>query len=80
MEDKDLLRMYGQRIYKLRTERNLSQTELADLVDMEKGSISRLEAGTENSKLTTLHKIATALGVTLPELLDFPPATKTKKK
>lgn len=49
----------------------MTQQELAVELDMEKSSISRLEAGKKNSKLTALSKVAAALGVNLSELLKI---------
>ena len=44
----------GERIYKLRTEKNLSQGDLADLLDVSRQSISKWE---NNSSVPELEKI-----------------------
>ena len=71
MTEKTLLKKYGQRIKQLRLEKGLSQQELAAVLDIEKSSLSRLEAGKKNSKLYTLYKVAKALEVPLSKLLDI---------
>jgi DNA-binding XRE family transcriptional regulator len=47
----------------LRKEKNLTQSQLADKLGMEKGQISKIENGKFNLTLTTINKIAAALGV-----------------
>ena len=58
------------RIKELRKEKNLSQENLADLVNVDYKSISRIESG-YNFPSRSLMEIAKALNVTLPELFDF---------
>jgi HTH-type transcriptional regulator/antitoxin HipB len=47
----------------LRKEMNLTQSQLAEKLGMEKGQISKIENGKFNLTLTTINKIAAALGV-----------------
>jgi len=61
----------GERIRKIREEKNISQQEIAALCDFEKSSMSRLEAGRTNPTVTTLYKISAALGVTIKDLVDI---------
>jgi len=52
----------AEQVYNLRTQANLSQKELADLVGTTQSAISRLEdADYDGHSLTMLRKIATAL-------------------
>lgn len=46
----------------LRKKKQLTQSELAEKIGMEKGQISKIENGKFNLTLTTINKIATALG------------------
>ena len=46
----------------LRKKKHLTQSQLAEKLDMEKGQISKIENGKFNLTLTTINKIATALG------------------
>jgi DNA-binding XRE family transcriptional regulator len=46
----------------LRKMKQLTQTQLADKLGMEKGQISKIENGKFNLTLSTINKMATALG------------------
>lgn len=46
----------------LRKQKQLTQTELAEKTGMEKGQISKIENGKFNLTLSTINKIASALG------------------
>lgn len=61
----------GNRIKEIRAEKNISQQELADLCGFEGSNMSRLEAGRVNVTLSTLQKVADALGVKIIELFRF---------
>lgn len=68
---KILLQKLGNRIKEVREDKELTQQELAAICDFEKSNMSRLEAGNTNPTVYTLHKIATALNVSLSTLLDL---------
>ncbi len=51
----------GYQIARLRTQRGLTQTQLAELVGTRQPSIARLENGTSQPSLTFLNKVAHAL-------------------
>jgi len=59
-----------ERIRQLRKERGLSQAKLAVMADMDPATLNRLERGTGNPNLKTMHRVADALGV---EIADFFP-------
>ena len=64
----------GNRLKRLRTERALSQAELAELADVSQDLIAKLEQGTRQSaRLTSLTRLANALDVELSELIDNRP-------
>lgn len=64
----------GNRLKKLRTERSLSQAELAERADVSQDLVAKLEQGTRQSaRLTSLTKLANALDVELSELIDNRP-------
>ncbi len=69
--DKSLSYRVGQRIKEIRTEKNISQQDLASKCNFEKSNMSRLEAGRTDPKLSTLKKVASGLGVEINELFDF---------
>jgi transcriptional regulator with XRE-family HTH domain len=61
----------GNRLKKLRTERSLSQAELAERAGVSQDLVAKLEQGTRQSaRLTSLIKLADALDVELSELID----------
>lgn len=68
MNNKQLL---GKRIKELRKAANLTQERLAELIDIETGSLSGIESGRHFPSLTTLEKIANHLDVELKALFDF---------
>ena len=57
------LRMVGLRIREIRTNKNLTQEELAELADISVTHISALERGVKNANLSTFVAIANALQV-----------------
>lgn len=68
--DEPLLTAIGQRIAKLRVEKGLTVTELAEASGFARGYVWRAENGKLNSNATTLARFAGALGVTLAEFFD----------
>lgn len=68
--DQDLLDSVGHRIQRLRTERGLTQRQLAEAVSLEPESISRAEAGAISLSLTSLAGVASGLDVPLADLFD----------
>ena len=48
-----------------------SKKELSDLLDMDDGSLRRIESGRTNPTTTTLLKVAKAFEISVSELLDF---------
>jgi len=60
----------GQRIKKLREDKNIAQQDLAAACDFEKSNMARLEAGKTNPTLYTLKKIAVSLDVPLEKLVN----------
>ena len=71
MTSADLSKILGNRIRKLREERNISQQTLAEMCNIEKSIMARIEAGRTNPTLLTMYKISSALKISLAELVDF---------
>ncbi|HNP32165.1 MAG TPA: helix-turn-helix transcriptional regulator [Flavobacterium sp.] len=69
--DKSLSYKVGQRIKEIRTEKNISQQDLASKCNFEKSNMSRIEAGRTDPKLTTLERICKGLDVDITELFKF---------
>lgn len=60
----------GERIRKLRLERNITLQKLADMIDSDVGNLSRLERGKQGFSEPLLQKISVALRVPLSELFS----------
>ncbi len=71
MEKSVLLKKLGKRITSLRTEKKLSQSDLARLTDKDRQSIHRLEKGEINPSIFYLSEVADALKMKLTDLFDF---------
>ena len=65
-------RTLGGRIRQLRESAGLTQVALAELADIGRVTLVRLERGEQSPKFKTLEAIATALGIGVPELLVEP--------
>ena len=60
----------GSNIKRVREAKNLSQKEVITAIDMGAAMYSRIESGKTEPSLSTLEKIAKALGVSLVELIQ----------
>ena len=65
----DVRRRVARNMKRLRNEKDWSQEELAERSGLHRTYISGVERGVRNPTLTVLEKIATALKVTLAELV-----------
>jgi transcriptional regulator with XRE-family HTH domain len=63
------LAAFGQRIAELRRKRKLTQEQLAEKSGLTQRTIASIEQGQRWARLSTLHKLAKALGVPRYELL-----------
>ena len=68
MKKADFLIKLGKRIKTLRTQKDMSQNDLAIECNFEKASMSRIESGKSNPTIRTLYKISIALNINLAEL------------
>lgn len=68
-QSKKYLQEIGNNIRKKRNEKGISQQELADLSDIAKSTIQRIEQGTLNPSILTLKNISLAFGIDLSELI-----------
>ncbi len=69
--EREILSKIGVQIRKLRESKNLSQQNLADISDMPKSTIARIERAEVSVKFITLIKIATALEMDLKVFFNF---------
>ncbi|MBL7789853.1 MAG: helix-turn-helix transcriptional regulator [Chitinophagales bacterium] len=70
MTEKELLWYLGQKIKRLRTEKGISQISFSEMIGIENSNLSRIESGRTNPTYTTLNKIATALEISLSDLVS----------
>ena len=71
MTSTELSKILGIRIRQLREEKNISQQNLAEMCNIEKSNMARIESGRTNPTLLTMHKLSTALQIPLTVLVDF---------
>lgn len=74
--DDDLSRTFdalGRRLRQLRSDRNVTLTDLAEETGISASTLSRLEAGLRRPTLEQLLPLARAYHVTLDDLVDAPP-------
>lgn len=76
MNNKKLL---GKRIKELRKLKNLTQENLAELINIETSSLSAIESGRHFPSLLTLEKIAQNLNVELKVLFDYKQLQSTQE-
>lgn len=70
IKDKKFLKKLGNHIKKLRTEKGLTQLDLAIKLNNYAEQIGRIERGELNSSICTLKKIAEGLDISLAELVN----------
>ncbi len=61
----------GQKIYKVRMQKHISQRELAEKANLSQAFISQLESGEKNPTMKTLGKIAEGLSIQLKDFLLY---------
>jgi transcriptional regulator with XRE-family HTH domain len=64
------IKSFGLRVKKIRTEKKISQEELAELSGLHRTYISSLERGVRNPTLTTLISVSKGLNIEINELLQ----------
>lgn len=68
--DEPIKAIFGQRVRELRREKGLSQEALALTCQLDRTYIGGVERGERNISLVNIHKIATALDVSIRELFQ----------
>ena len=76
--EKNLKKEFGEHLKSLRMSKNLSQVELAFKGEFDRNYIGMLERGERNPSLKNLKRLAVALEISLPELLNFETNDKSK--
>ena len=60
---------FGENLKKVRTKTSISQEKLAELAGLHRTYVSSVERGERNVSLETIEKLASALDVTMAELM-----------
>ena len=70
----------GENIVRLRTQKNWSQGDLADALDISRQSVSKWETDASIPELDKLLKLSELFGVTLDELVrgEYPPLSRRR--
>ncbi|MEM9362052.1 MAG: helix-turn-helix transcriptional regulator [Bacteroidota bacterium] len=71
MTKEELKQKVGKRIIELRTRKDWSQSDLARACGKDRQAMEKLENGKVNPTLYTLQEVASALEVSLSELINF---------
>jgi transcriptional regulator with XRE-family HTH domain len=71
MEIDELKRLFGLRVHSLRRRAGLTQEQLADAIGKSLDTVSNVERGISSTRIETMDKIATVLGVSLAELFEL---------
>lgn len=72
VEITDVLAGIGPRLRRIRTQRDITLTELAEVTGISKSTLSRLESGQRKASLELLLPIAKVHGIPLDEIVDAP--------
>ena len=59
---------FGNAVRKLRTQKNISQEDFADMCGLHRTYISDIELGKRNISIENIERIALALNISLPDL------------
>lgn len=65
------LKILGQNIKRYREQKNFSQNQLAELVNLSREHIGSVETGNDFLSLRKLFEIADALNIPVKKLIDF---------
>ena len=71
MTKEKLKQKVGERIVQLRTKKGWSQSDLARACGKDRQAMEKLENGKVNPTLYTLQEVASALEISLSELINF---------
>ncbi|MFA5736894.1 MAG: helix-turn-helix transcriptional regulator [Candidatus Paceibacterota bacterium] len=66
---KDDAKKLGENLKNIRTSKNITQTEFAEKLGVDKSFVSNIENGKTNPTLSTITNLAQTLGVSTNELL-----------
>lgn len=76
--DSEYFNAFGKRLAELRKDRGLTQTELGEQISVNQTAIGSYEIGRRRIPLSQIVPLASALGVSVAELVELQPATNGK--
>lgn len=68
----DVLASFAENLRRLRNDAGISQEELGSRAGIQMADISRYESGNRDARITTVARLADALGVHIVKLLETP--------
>jgi transcriptional regulator with XRE-family HTH domain len=71
-QERKFVKKLGNNIVAIRKKKGIKQKELSDILDMDDGSLRRIESGRTNPTTTTLLSIVNGLKIEFKDLFDFP--------
>lgn len=71
MNKQELLKKFGKNVKIARIKKDLTQEQLAEIMDVNSNYVACIEAGRQNMSLGKILELANALGVDINTLLTF---------
>lgn len=71
MKEDEILKKFGFNVKIERMRQNITQAELAEILDVHEKYVSRIERGKQNATIKTLNKLSDALKVDMYKFLKF---------
>jgi transcriptional regulator with XRE-family HTH domain len=78
-ESQQVLGLIGQRLRAIRQERGMSLAQVAESAGLTRGFLSQLELGDTSASVTSLVKLAAALGIEITSLFERPPSSLVRR-
>ena len=69
--DQQYLSRLGEKLKQMRIQKGFTQEKLAYTIGVEISQISRIERGVINTSILNMYKIATALNLSVKDIVDF---------
>ncbi len=71
MNEEELLKKFGLNVKFERMRQDITQAELAEMLDVHEKYISRIETGKQNVTIKTINKLSKVLSVDMYKFLQF---------
>jgi transcriptional regulator with XRE-family HTH domain len=67
--NKDIMKLFGERLAAVRKQKGVTQTELAERASISQVQVARIEKGKLNTTISTVYSIASALGLSPKDII-----------